>query len=93
VIGDDSIGRLPSKTILPITGWNELYEQIPWMVKCTPNDQNNLSKLSAIDAFQIRNLSKRRFVKKLGGIDNELLWSLHQVVVKTLSTRYRLEFD
>jgi len=90
VIGDDAVGILPSKTILPITGWNPIYQQVPWMIPCTPNTHNGLTKPSAIDAFQIRNLSIRRFVKRLGTIDDDLLFQVHQIVAKTLSVRYSL---
>jgi len=93
VIGDDAIGKLKSKTVLPITGWNPMYEQVPWMLRCTPTPQNRLTKESAIDAFQIRNLSTRRFIKKIGTIDEELLFTVHAIVAKTLSVRYRLVVD
>jgi mRNA interferase MazF len=93
VIGDDTIGRLKSKTVLPITGWNEMYDQVPWMVRCEPTSENGLSKTSAIDAFQIRNLSTKRFIKRIGVIDEDLLVEVHSVVAKTLSVRYRLVRD
>jgi len=90
VIGDDTIGKLPSKTVLPITGWNDQYIQIPWMIKCKPTTTNHLTKLSAIDVFQIRNLSTQRFIKRIGNIDKILLFKVHETVVKTLSLKYRL---
>ena len=90
VIGDDTIGRLKSKTIVPLTGWNEKYASVPWMVKCEPDSVNNLTKTSSIDAFQIRNLSTKRFVKKVGEIDDALLFRVHSVVAQTLSVKYRL---
>ena len=93
VIGDDTIGRLKSKTVLPIIRWNEMYNQVPWMVRYDPMSENGLSKTSAIDAFQIRNLSSKRFIKKKGVIEDKLLFEVHSVVVKTLSVRYRLVMD
>ena len=93
VIGDDAIGKLPSKTVLPITGWSKKYEKIPWMIKCEPNVFNHLTKLSSIDAFQIRNLSTQRFMKRIGSIDEVLLFTVHEIVVKTLSLKYRLVMD
>lgn len=90
VIGDDTIGKLKSKTVLPLTGWSDSYTNVPWMVKCKPDRLNNLAKVSSIDAFQIRNLSTKRFVKKVGEIDNELLFKVHSVVAKTLLVKYRL---
>ena len=90
VIGDDAIGKLPSKTVLPITGWTKQYEQVPWMIKCEPTPSNKLTKLSSIDAFQIRNLSIQRFIKRVGSIDDVLLLKVHKTVVKTLSLKYSL---
>jgi mRNA interferase MazF len=93
VIGDDNIGKLKSKTILPITGWNDLYKAVPWMIKCEKTAKNYLTKDSAIDCFQIRNLSTQRFIKKIGAIDSELLFIVHSIVAQTLSVRYRLVVD
>lgn len=93
VIGDDTIGKLKSKTVLPLTGWNDAYAHVPWMLKCTANAQNHLSKSSTIDCFQIRNLSTQRFIKKIGIIDHDLLFKVHATVVKTLSVRYKLVVD
>jgi len=66
IVNDNSVGKLPLKIIVPITDWKERYEIAPWMIKIEPNEQNNLSKISAIDCFQIRCVSENRFVKKLG---------------------------
>jgi len=93
VIGDDVMGRLKSRTVLPITGWNAMYDQVPWMVRCDPTPENGLSKSSAIDAFQIRNLSTKRFIKRISVIEDEMLFEVHSIVAKTLSVRYRLVRD
>ncbi len=93
VIGDDTIGKLKSKTVLPMTGWSEIYDSVPWMIKCEPTPHNHLTKDSAIDCFQIRNLSTKRFIKKIGEIDSELLFLVHSIVAQTLSVRYRLVVD
>ncbi|WP_457605899.1 type II toxin-antitoxin system PemK/MazF family toxin [Nitratifractor sp.] len=92
VVSDDTIGKLPSKTVVPITGWNELYAQVPWMIRCEPDNDNGLSKCSSIDAFQIRNLSTRRFIHRIGSIDNDLLHKVHSAIVKTLSVRYSITY-
>lgn len=91
VVGDDSVGKLASKTVVPITGYNSVYEYVPWMIKIECNKENNLAKLSAGDTFQIRNLSKRRFIKKIGKIDKNLLFKIHSAVAKTLSVNYTLK--
>lgn len=90
VINDDNVGILPSKTVVPISGWNDIYAQVPWMILLEATPQNGLSKHSAADAFQIRNVSHKRFVKKVGSIDEHLLFSIHQAVVKTLNIGYEI---
>lgn len=45
----------------------------PWMVKLIPNAQNNLSKESVVDCFQIRSIAEERCIKKIGLIDNDAM--------------------
>ena len=72
IINDNSIGKLPLKIVIPITDWKDRFEVAPWMIKIEPNKQNNLSKISAIDCFQIRCVSEHRFVQQLGSIDEQI---------------------
>lgn len=69
IVNDDALGKLPLKVVVPLTDWKSKYEVAPWMVKVTPNNRNNLSKLSSADCFQVRSISEERFVKKIGEID------------------------
>ena len=84
VVNHNEIGILPLKTIVPITDWKERYEAFPWMHPLQPNAQNGLKKSSAVDAFQIRNFSEDRFIKKLGRIDADTLREIHQKIIATL---------
>lgn len=36
------------------------------MVRIEPNAENNLTKTSAVDTFQVRSLSQERFVRQIG---------------------------
>ncbi|WP_457603186.1 type II toxin-antitoxin system PemK/MazF family toxin [Nitratifractor sp.] len=90
VISHNSIGRLPLKTIVPITDWKERYANYPWILSIDFDSANGLHKRSAIDCFQIKNLSNDRFVKKLGTIDIDLLRKIHETVAKTLNPTYTL---
>jgi mRNA interferase MazF len=69
IVNDDSLGKLPLKIIVPLTDWKENYSVAPWMVKIQPDTENNLTKLSSADCFQVRSVSQTRFVKKLGKIN------------------------
>src|SRR6056297_4046765 len=68
IVNDDSLGKLPLKIIVPVTDWKDRYDLAPWMIKLEPDSRNGLYKDSSADCFQIRSLSKQRFVRKLGKI-------------------------
>ena len=73
IVNDDAIGILPLKIIVPITSWKDRYSGAVWMVRIEPDNENNLKKSSAMDAFQIRSISTKRFLKKIGTVSpNEL---------------------
>jgi mRNA interferase MazF len=70
VISVDAMGILPLRVIVPVTGWQERYAVAPWMVCLEPDTRNNLSKMSAADAFQVRSVSTAHFVERLGTISD-----------------------
>ena len=73
VINDDAIGVLPLRVIVSITAWKESFSGAIWMIQVEPNTENNLTKLSAIDCFQIRSISTRRFLSKVGNVPPKIL--------------------
>jgi mRNA interferase MazF len=85
IVSDNSIGKLPLKIIVPITDWKNKYDIAPWLVKIEPDDKNNLEKASAIDCFQVRNVSEKRFIKKIGAIDEEISSKIKMALSKVLS--------
>lgn len=88
VVNDNQAGKLKLRTVVPVTDWKDAYSNYPWMIKVTPDSANGLSKESAIDCFQIKNLSTDRFVKQIGFVENVV--EIHGKIVKTLNLRYRL---
>jgi mRNA interferase MazF len=66
VVSCDGLGRLPLHIIVPITAWQPDFAAYPWFEKISPTPKNGLSKESGADAFQMRSVSRDRFVKKLG---------------------------
>ena len=68
IINDDAIGILPLKVIVPITEWKERFRGAIWIVKIDPDSENKLKKPSAVDSFQIRSVSTRRFLRKIGSV-------------------------
>ena len=70
IINDDAIGILPLKVIVPITAWKDRYHGAIWMVKIEPDSENRLKKSSAIDTFQIRSISTKRLLRKVGSVSS-----------------------
>lgn len=55
------------------------------MVKIVPDSNNNLSKVSSVDCFQIRSVSEERFVKKIGEVGSGISDSVKEALSKVLS--------
>lgn len=66
IVNDDAIGILPLKIIVPITEWKDRYSVSPWMVRLGPDNTTGLEKPSVADAFQVRSVSKKRFIRQIG---------------------------
>ena len=73
ILNNNTVGKLPLKVIAPLTDFKEHYRVIPWMVIVEPNSKNGLKKISAIDLFQVRSLSQKRLIKKIGFVDKEVI--------------------
>jgi len=73
IINDDAIGILPLKVIVPITAWSDRFHGAIWMVRIEQNDENKLTKTSAVDTFQVRSVSTRRFLRKIGSVSSKVL--------------------
>ncbi len=70
VINSDEIGRLPLRIVVPITDWKQKYVMMPWFVNILPNTTNNLVKSSAADSFQVKSLSIKRFIERIGSLSS-----------------------
>jgi mRNA interferase MazF len=71
IVNDDEVGILPLKVVVPLTDWKIRYENVVWMTRIVPNEENGLMKVSAADAFQVRSVSQERFVRRLGTLSIE----------------------
>ena len=85
VVNDNSLGKLPLKIIVPLTDWKQRYEIAPWMVKVSPDQDNNLAKESAVDCFQIRSVSEVRFIKRVGSVNADNFDSIKEALSKVLT--------
>jgi mRNA interferase MazF len=87
IVNDNELGVLPLRIIVPLTDWKEKYEVADWMVKIEPNNQNNLTKNSAADCFQIRSVSKDRFIKKVGKVNSVDLSAMEVALATVLQLK------
>jgi mRNA interferase MazF len=55
------------------------------MTRIEPNQENGLSKVSAADSFQVRSVSKDRFVKQIGTIPYSIMSKIRIGLAKVLS--------
>jgi len=81
IVNDDAIGILPLKVIVPITEWDNRYSIAAWFVRIESDGLNGLEKTSGADAFQVRCVSQKRFVKQIGRLSEKEM----QRIVKALS--------
>lgn len=83
IVNDNDIGRLNLRVVVPITGWQDVYAEFPWMVRIEPDDKNGLSKTSTADAFQVRSISTLRFVKQIGQVSVEIMEQIADALIIT----------
>lgn len=84
VISSDSVGKLPLKLAVPITGWDDRFASHVWLVRIEPDKQNGLTKTSAADVLQTRCVDVVRFKERMGRLSSaqieEILAALAAVV-------------
>ncbi len=82
IVNSDTLGVLPLKVVVPLT--DGLKTQQPWMAAIFPNPKNGLSKFSLADCFQVKSISDKRFVKKIGALSEEELAEVKVCLAKVL---------
>lgn len=73
IVNRDALAKLPLRIIVPLTEWTPKFEAAPWHVRVKASDENGLSKKSSADTFQVRSISERRLVRRLGVVSPEVL--------------------
>ena len=56
--------------VVPVTAWNPYWEKNPFFVTLEATPDNGLHKKSAVDCFQMRAVSHKRFAEKIGETSN-----------------------
>ena len=73
VVNDDGIGRHGLRIVVPITGWDDKYTSLPWIVAVSDLPETGLVKPSAADSSQVKSVSVLRFTERLGVLREPLL--------------------
>jgi mRNA interferase MazF len=55
------------------------------MVKIVPDSENKLDKISAADCFQVRSISEKRLVRRVGAISSNNLSKIRDGLMTVLS--------
>lgn len=64
IVNHDSMGALQLKVVVPVT--DAVRSILDWHAPINPSKGNGLSKESVADCFQVKSISKERFVNRLG---------------------------
>jgi mRNA interferase MazF len=70
--------------VVPVTGWNPHFVNNPFFVPLEPSPANGLEKSSMIDCFQIRAVSHKRVVKKVGSVSEDDLSQINKSIALIL---------
>jgi mRNA interferase MazF len=76
VISSDLFEPIAMRIAIPVTSWQEKFNDRPFMVKIVADTSNGLDRDSAGNVLQVRGLSTARFVKRLGQVSEEVLQEL-----------------
>ena len=82
IVNHDSMGALQLKVIVPIT--DAVRSIRDWHVPLTPTMDNGISKESVADCFQVKSISKERFIRRLGALSAKEMEEVKLGLIKVL---------
>ncbi len=85
IVNEDSLGKLPLKIVVPLTAWKPAFNKGPWHVYVKETAENGLSESSSADTFQVRSVSEKRLLKKLGSLSPAVMEKINQGLSLSLS--------
>ncbi len=85
LVNRDALARLPLKIIVPLTEWNESFSRAPWHIKIAATHRNGLSKDSSADTYQVRSISEKRLIKKIGEIEESTMDLINEGLILSLA--------
>jgi len=85
VLSPAYLGRLPLTIVVPITDWKPAFGQLSWLVLLLPTSTNGLTKPSAADAFQVKSVSEKRLLHRIGVLEPEQVADITAAVLLCIS--------
>ena len=82
IVNTDALGVLPLKVVVPLTDGLKLQQS--WMATINPSEKNGLTQISFADCFQVESLSVKRFVKKIGTLNEAEMAEVKICLAKVL---------
>jgi mRNA interferase MazF len=82
IVNHDSMGALQLKIVVPITDGTRSIRE--WHVSLVPSKTNGILKDSVADCFQVKSISKERFVKRVGHLASKELDEVKLGLIKVL---------
>lgn len=82
IVSHDSMGALQLKVVIPVT--DAVRSILDWHVPLNPSKGNGISKESVADCFQVKSISKERFVKRLGTLSVKEMEEVKIGLIKVL---------
>ncbi len=66
IVSRNAIGALPVRIIVPLTSWQERFGGAAWLVPIEEEAGKGIKQKSAADTVQVRSVSEKRLIKRLG---------------------------
>jgi mRNA interferase MazF len=82
IVNHDSMGALQLKVVVPVT--DALRSIKDWHVPLNPSNNNGIVKESVADCFQVKSISKERFVKRVGTLSAKEMEAVKLALIKVL---------
>lgn len=82
VVNNDTMGSLDLKVVVPVTDGSKMPRE--WHVVLSPSPSNGLSKLSIADCFQVKSVSQKRFIRRLGKLSSDEMDDVKLGLMKVL---------
>ncbi len=82
IVNHDSMGALQLKVVVPVT--DAIRSVRDWHVPLHPSIRNGISKESIADCFQIKSISKERFIKCIGVLSEKEMEGVKLALIRVL---------